>query len=206
MRLIWLTAGLIIVSGLSACQKSEAEIAREAELDRRAKIETAPMPDDWVDIGRESDSSPSSVAKKPSQSKWSYSEGRDELRDATTYQASIRSNNYVNFGFPYEGDSRLTLIIRKSPAFGRDVIFIMDNGQLMCGIYDCKYSISFDGSAENLTLAPSSDGDSKILFAKYPEAIIRKLKASDNAIVELQFYQEGNRQFKFDTANLEWEH
>lgn len=139
-------------------------------------------------------------------SKWSYSERKDELRNANTYTARLRSENSQDFGFPYGNDNYLTMTVRKHPQWGRDVYFTIDNGQMMCDIYDCRYSISFDGNVEALTLVPPEDRDSTTLFAKYGPAIIRKLKASDKVIVELQFYREGNRQFVFDTSGLVWEH
>lgn len=155
--------------------------------------------------GAGDNSSSDTTTDVPEPSNWSYRESHDELRNATNYRADIRSNNSHDFGFPYGNGNHLSITVRQHPEWGRDVIFKVDSGQLMCDIYDCRYTISFDGNAEGLTLVPPQDHDSTVLFAKYPDAIIRKLKSSDRTIVELQFYQEGNRQFVFDTKGLNWE-
>lgn len=148
---------------------------------------------------------PDSEAKEDV-SDWSYSENKDELRGSTDYFASVVSTNEVNFDFPYSGGSRLQITVRKSKAHGQDVIFSISDGQYVCGIYDCSGMISFDGAAEKLSLVPPADHDPKTLFAKFSDAIIQKLQSADKVIVELPFYQEGNRQFTFDTKNLKWNH
>lgn len=148
----------------------------------------------------------SSAKDAPPASDWSYSQQKDDLRGATDYYAEVTSENEVNFDFPYSGGSRLSMTVRNSKAYGDDVIFRISDGQFICGIYDCKGMISFDGKPESLTLVPPEDHDSKTLFAKYAGGITKKLKAADKVVVELQFYQEGNRQFTFNSSGLEWKH
>ena len=143
------------------------------------------------------------VPAKP-RSDWYQYERKDELRGTTDRFATVTSENSVSFDFPYCCDSRLKITVRKTAQYGQDVIFQISDGQFTCGIYDCKGMISIDGRAETLSLNTSSDHDSKVLFAKYPAAIIKRLKSSEKVIVELPFYREGNRQFKFNTQGLEW--
>lgn len=135
---------------------------------------------------------------------WTYNRRTDEIRNQEIVTASIRSENEVNFDFPYQGGSGLTLTVRKHPQYGQDVTFRIDKGQFLCGLYDCTGMISIDGKSEKLTLAPPADHDIEVLFAAYGPAIIKKLKGAKKVIVELPFYQEGNRQFTFDAAGLEW--
>lgn len=139
-------------------------------------------------------------------SNWIYDESQDRMRGQTTYSASIRSENTVNFGFPYSGAQHMTIQLRKSPAHGNDVIFYIEQGQIMCDVYECIGTISFNGNTEQLTLVRSADNNSTVGFARYPEAIARKAKNADEIVVELTFYQEGSRQFLFNTKNLQWEH
>ena len=120
------------------------------------------------------------------------------------HNASVASENEVEFDFPYAGGSSLTMTVRKHPKYGEDVIFQISDGQFICGIYDCEGAISFDGKAETLSVGPPEDHDRKTLFSKYPGGIIGKLKNSKNVVVELTFYQEGNRQFTFKTEGLVW--
>ena len=144
------------------------------------------------------------VAPEEQESAWAYYERKDELRNKTEQYARVVSENKVDFNFPYGGGSRLTMTVRKSPKYGQDVIFEISKGQFVCGLYNCKGAISFDGAAESLTLSTPADHSSDVLFATYHGAIIRKLKGSDKTIVELPFYQEGNRQFIFETRGFTW--
>jgi hypothetical protein len=143
------------------------------------------------------------VSVKP-RSDWYQYERKDELRGTTDRFATVSSENSVSFDFPYCCDSRLKITVRKTAQYGQDVIFQISDGQFTCGIYDCKGMISIDGRPETLSLNTSADHDPKVLFAKYPAAIIKRLKSSETVIVELPFYQEGNRQFKFNTQGLDW--
>lgn len=139
-------------------------------------------------------------------SDWYQYERNDELRGTTDKFAVVTSQNSVRFDFPYCCESRLKITVRKTAQYGQDVIFQISDGQFVCGLYDCSGMISVDGKPEKLSLNTSADNDSKVLFAKYPAAIIKKLRGSEKVIIELPFYQEGNRQFKFDTYGLEWQY
>lgn len=141
-----------------------------------------------------------------SRSNWKYHERTDELRGSTDHFARIDSENEVHFEWPYSGGSRLVITVRETAAYGSDVIFHITDGQFTCGVYDCAGMISFDGAPERLTLSTPADHDSQTLFATYDQAILRKLRNADSVVVELPFYQEGNRQFTFETAGLEWPH
>jgi hypothetical protein len=135
---------------------------------------------------------------------WTYYNRRDELRGRPEYFAEVISSNEERFDFPYEGGSRLRMTIRQSSQHGQDLIFRISSGQFVCGVYNCDGAISFDGAVEKLTLSSPADHSSDVLFATYDQALVRKLKSSDRTIVELPFYQAGNRQFVFDTRGLEW--
>lgn len=193
--------GVVLLVLMASCDVQRSD----DELDTAEVAEAALAEVEGMETELGSDDEKSAEPSKPA-SKWSYNEVKDELRNKTRYTASISSNNSVNFGFPYQGDQNLRIGVRDDPQWGDDVYFSVERGQMICGIYDCKGSISFDGNAEGLTLVPSGDRDSTVLFAKYPRAIINKLKNSERVVVEITFYQEGNRQFIFDTAGLEWNH
>ncbi|RKF23092.1 zinc ribbon domain-containing protein [Altericroceibacterium spongiae] len=188
--------GLVIISQISNPPVDPAgHEAREKTMDQKADSASALA--ESVDDNE--------VPPPADRSNWTYNENEDRMRGQTVYTASIRSENTVNFGFPYSGAQRMTIQLRKSPAHGNDVIFFIENGQIMCDVYDCIGAISFDGNTERLTLARSADNDSTIGFARYPEAIARKIKSADKVAVELSFYREGSRQFFFNTTNLQWD-
>jgi len=137
-------------------------------------------------------------------SSWSYDTSRDEVRGKTIYYASVESENEVEFDFPYSGGSKLTMTVRKHPQFGQDVIFRISDGQFVCGVEGCSGTINFGKGPERISLDTPSDYDSKSLFASSGPSIISKLRAADRVVVELPFYQEGNRQFTFNTKGFVW--
>lgn len=151
-------------------------------------------------------SSPASSAEPSPAGKWLYSENRDELRNQKIYEALLVSENSVEFGFPYSGAQNMRLQLRKHPEWGQDVIFAIERGQFICGVYECNGTISIDGDIEKLSLVPPESHDSTVVFAKFGSAIAKKLKSSKKVVVEMTFYQEGSRQFVFETSGLEWPH
>ncbi len=154
----------------------------------------------------ESNKSKFDIANEDSKkSKWTNFETTDELRGSRNKFSTVTSLNSAKFAFPYCCDSRLKISVRETKQYGEDVIFQISDGQFKCGLYGCSGMISFDGNAENLTLSTPESGSSKVLFAKYPKPIIKKLKSSEITIVELPFYKEGPHQFRFETFGLEWD-
>ena len=69
------------------------------------------------------------VEKKDAETKWTYSENIDEMTEKKTFFASLTSDNKVDFDFPYEGGSSLSINVRQSPKYGKDVYFTISKGQ-----------------------------------------------------------------------------
>ena len=137
-------------------------------------------------------------------SSWSYTTQKDEVRNATTSYASIASDNKVDFDFPYNGGSTLQMTVRHDHR-GDNVYFTISKGQFVCGIETCGGEMNVDGAVRHLSLSSSSDGSSDTLFANGEAGIIKALKSGKKIIVELPFYQSGNRPFTFTTAKgLVW--
>lgn len=139
-----------------------------------------------------------------SETSWTYQTTKDEVRNTTDSYASIVSDNKVDFDFPYNGGSTLQLTVRHDHR-GDNVYFVISKGQFVCGIDTCSGEMNIDGTPRHLTLTGTSDGSSDTLFATGESGIIKSLKSAKKIIVELPFYQSGNRQFTFTTAKgLEW--
>jgi hypothetical protein len=137
-------------------------------------------------------------------SSWSYSSDKDEVRNATNQYASLTSDNKVDFDFPYNGGSTLAMTIRHDHR-GDNVILEISKGQFVCGLDGCSGEMNVDGSARHLTLDGAADGSANTLFARGEPGIIKALKSGKKIIIELPFYQSGNRQFTFTTKQgLVW--
>lgn len=136
---------------------------------------------------------------------WSYHRSTDDVSGKEIQFAELRSKNYQNFDFPYQGDTYLTIQVRKHPRHGQDVIFHIDRGQLQCNSYDgCSGMISIDGKAERLTLAEPADNSSEYVFALYDDAILRKLKGAKTIVVELPTFRNGSPSWTFESPGLVW--
>ena len=76
---------------------------------------------------------------------WEYTASEDKMSGGITYFASVKSTNTVNFDFPYRGEQHATLDLRIDPKYGKDMIFSIERGQLLCRSYQsCTVLVRFD--------------------------------------------------------------
>jgi len=141
-------------------------------------------------------------------SNWSYSEDEDKVRGGTTYYATTSSTNSIDQDFPYDSDTTMSMMVRKSPAYGTDVILRISSGQMMCPSYDgCSGTVRFDdGAPQRVNFSGPADNSSDTVFVDGAKAFIGKLKKAKKVTIEKTLYQAGNPQFEFDVAGLEWSH
>jgi hypothetical protein len=139
------------------------------------------------------------------ESKWDYSQSRDEMRGTTARSASLESNNTVDLDFPY-GEVHGQLWIRQRPEDGLNVAFEVEKGQVLCHTYSDDYiSMKFDdGPIQRFRCTGSSDGSTETAFITDEPRALAALKRAKRTIVEAEFFQKGRQQFVFDTARLQW--
>ena len=137
---------------------------------------------------------------------WDYSGGTDDISGKIVQSASLRSQNFNVFDFPYQGETYLTMTVRQHPRYGLDVYFTLDRGQILCNSYDgCSGMINIDGRSERLTLTEPSDNSSDVVFATYDAAILRKIRNAETVVVELPVYEEGAPAWTFNVKGLKWD-
>lgn len=138
---------------------------------------------------------------------WIYDETKDEMRGDSTYLATNTSTNMVELEFPYSGGTNLNIVLRKDAEHGNDVIFAVNKGQLFCTYNDCYISAKFDdGPVEKFTTAEAEAGSSEVLFlANNQSGFVKKLKSAQSVMIEVQFFNHGKEQFKFDVSDLNWD-
>lgn len=148
--------------------------------------------------------------KKPAEepSSWSYSQDEDKVRGGTTFYATTTSTNSIAQDFPYESDTRMTMTVRKSKAYGTDVILQISSGQMMCPSYEgCSGTVRFDnGPAQRISFNGPADNSSDTVFVVGAKSFIGKLKNAKKVTVEKTLYEAGNPQFEFDVSGLRWDH
>lgn len=139
-------------------------------------------------------------------SKWSYSTDTDDMRGITVRYAEIEAENTVSLDFPY-GEQRGQMLVRQSEKSGLDIMVGVASGQILCHSFmNGHINVKFDdGPIERFGCSGASDGTSNMVFIKGANGFLDKLKKSEKAIVEAEFFHNGTQQLTFDTANLEWE-
>lgn len=147
------------------------------------------------------------IAEPPTiASNWQYDESVDEMRGESSYFAINKSTNAATLDFPYGEGVELSIIIRDDAQHGQDILFAVNKGQLFCSYQDCYVSVKFDdGAVQKFTTTEAEAGSSEVLFlAEDVASFVEKLKNSDMVMVEVNFFDHGNEQFKFNVSGLEW--
>lgn len=136
---------------------------------------------------------------------WEYSSSEDAMRGEARRVASLKSETVIYLNRPYHGGSSVALCIRSHPKFGSDIFFSLDNGQFFLDPFGDSISVKFDdGPIENFRCVGGKDSTDLIFISNY-KGFLAKLKTSKRLIVELPFFQEGEKQLSFSTAGLEWD-
>lgn len=146
----------------------------------------------------------SSSVEKPT-ANWQYSKELDLMADSNIYHAINNSENHVNLSFPYGGDTYGHLQLRKHPRYGKNIIFYIDRGQILCSAYsDCSIAIKFDKKPV-ITIQgnPPEDNSSEVVFLPYSR-LFSSIKNSEKMLVEVKLFHEGTKTFSFNVKQLDW--
>lgn len=118
--------------------------------------------------------------------------------------ATVTSSNAMNFSWPYHGETRSRLTVRKHPRYGQDVMFSIPRGQFVCGVDGCTVLVRFDDLPPiKFGVVGAEDNDSKMLFFSNTKKFISELRKSKRARVAAVVYQEGQPVFEFDTSGFD---
>ena len=145
------------------------------------------------------------------QSEWTYKMDSDEMTTQEIQYAFNTSLNTVNFKFPYDGGSKLKLILRDKYAYEqfkneKSAILHISKGQFNHNVNgNITAKMSFDGKIVQFNCLASDTSDFDILFISNYKKFFNNLKDTKILKIELPFYQEGNKVFTFDVSNLDCE-
>lgn len=145
------------------------------------------------------------VATPEPGSQWSYRQANDDMGKGTVYTAFTSSTNTVEFDFPYSGAQHATFSLRTHPRWGKDLIFRIEKGQLLCNSYDgCNVLVRFDdGKAETFSAVGPDDNSSEVLFIQNYGRFAEKMLKAKRVRVAVSVYQEGNPTFEFDVSGFD---
>lgn len=187
----WLV--LVAIIGFAAPPTENSEIVSKNDTVTTQKTEATAV---------EKESQQEDVAAV--ESNWRYSSSEDEMRGTKSKFATISANESIKLGFPY-GRSTPELTLRQRPEDGLSII-LEAKGQFLCSSFTEKYiSAKFDNnSIRKFRCVDPSDSSTGVAFIRNERSFLSSLKKADSLIIEAEFFQEGNRQMKFDVNGLEW--
>ncbi len=136
--------------------------------------------------------------------KWVYFSSIDQMTSKEIKSASINSENFVNFSFPYNGNQRGKITIRNHPRHGNEVIFLIEKGQILCRNYeDCNIVVRFGDSppVQWKAIGPS-DSTTTVIFLRNQAEFRRRMQSSKEVRIQIPVFQEGNRIFTFEPSGF----
>lgn len=140
----------------------------------------------------------------PPPESWSYGSSADSMTGKPIRNATTDSMNTVDFSFPYAGAQHGTLLVRKHPRFGNDVIFTIERGQFGCGFDGCAILVRFDdGKAEQYIGNEPDDHSSTAVFLSPASRFMTRMRHAKVVRIESSFFQQGRQVFTFDVAGFD---
>lgn len=139
----------------------------------------------------------------PTHTTWQTSNSVDAASGKVSKSVWVQSQNELNLSFPYEGAQRGKLTVRKHPRYGLDVIFSIEQGQLLCHLDECSITVRFDSQAPRKWKAVGpEDQSTELLFISSGEAFVRALKSAKTLVISPTIYRGGSPALKFNVAGF----
>ena len=157
-------------------------------------------------VGASSTSStPTASTPVPPGSQWFYNHSDDSMGKGVIHQAHVSSSNTVNFGFPYAGTQHATFSLRAHPRHGKDVIFRIEKGQILCRSYeDCTVLVRFDDEPPtNYSAVGAADNSTETVFIRNYDRFIGKMLKAKRVRIAANIYQQGAPVFEFDVSSFD---
>ena len=145
-----------------------------------------------------------SKLKEESGAPWIYAHEEDPMSKGTFSVAELASTNFVEFGFPYVGPQKARLALRNSPRHGKDVIFSIERGQLLCRSYDgCDVLVRFDeAEAETFEGSAPADSSTEVVFINDYNRFFDKMRKANRVKISINVFQQGAPVFEFDVSGF----
>ena len=139
---------------------------------------------------------------------WHYESIMDEMTDTKNVWASLKSDNYIEQEFPYEGDTYATIIIRYMKKYGTDVILEIDRGQIVGIDVNATNFVSAkfdDAEPRKYYFDNAADMSTEQVFLRNAKDFINRCKSAKVIKVDIPMFQAGRPVFTFRVDKpLEW--
>lgn len=136
---------------------------------------------------------------------WTYSAQEEQMTGGMRKTASVSSTNTVEFGFPYTGSQNGHLTLRTDPRYGKDVIFRIEQGQILCPSYEgCTIQVRFDDAKPTrFSASAAADHSSELVFIDDYARFLEKMIKAKRVRLSLDIYQNGRPVFDFDVSGFD---
>lgn len=143
----------------------------------------------------------------PALFRWKYDVHEDEMSGKPLRRAMLVSETTYNFAFPYHGGTICVLRIAEHPRRGLSVAVTINKGQFVCHSFTgCRITVRFDDRPPiKFRGVEPEDYSSTMIFFEPEKKFLKEIKNSKEMWIELPFYREGRRVFKFNTSDLQWD-
>jgi len=147
----------------------------------------------------------STPAPKVPGSQWFYNQSDDAMGKGAIHHAQVSSSNTVNFDFPYSWTQHATLTLRTHPRHGKDIIFSIEKGQILCRSYeDCTVLVRFDDEPpSNYSAVGAADNSTETIFIRNYSKFVEKLLKAKRVRIAANIYQQGAPAFEFDVSGFD---
>ncbi len=147
---------------------------------------------------------------------WKYHEDTEAATNQKSVYATVNSSNTIEFGFPYAGAQRATLLIQPR-THAPTIRLIIEHGQFLCrsstdGSNGCFVPVKFDNGGLDIWYAQlPTDGRTNVLDFGKPgddpksgaSCIADELARTKSLTLRVTFYYEGDRTIEFNVGGLD---
>jgi hypothetical protein len=135
---------------------------------------------------------------------WTYHASEAQMTGGTRRTASVDSTNTVDFGFPYNGVQHARLILRTDPENGKDVMFRLEKGQILCPSFQsCTVQVRFDDEKPgNFSATGPADHSSDVVFLNDYARFLARMRKAKRVRIAVNIYQQGSPVFEFDVSGF----
>lgn len=151
-----------------------------------------------VPLNNSLDLMPATISGAPG-SNWQRIDKSDELRQITITSLTLESDNLIDLRHPYGPKASARLVVANMPNGYAKVALQASDGQIVCS--PCAVVARFDDK-EPQRYHAQTIGHSRRMLSFSQGRILGDLIASDALIIEIDFYPDGPKQFKFTTSGL----
>lgn len=138
-------------------------------------------------------------------SQWKYSQVTDAMSKGTSYYADVSSTNSVEFDFPYAGVQFGRILLRDNPRHGKEVIFKIARGQILCLSYEeCTVLVRFDDEkATNFSAVGPADNSTETIFILNYDRFYKHMLKAKQVRISMDIYKQGSPVFEFDVSGFD---